>query len=159
MQILSSLIIFVASSGPIPTASYLSRAGALGLDAIFQKGPHENKVEGDNHLCHPAVLLSVDAAQDIVGFRGCKHSLLAHLSFHPPESQVLLSRATLGNFCCQSVHVSGFAQTQVQYLALSLVEPHSVLMEISLGAHGVTLVSGAFGSCTQCFKCCKLSVK
>lgn len=47
----------------------------------------------------------------------------------------------------------------MQHLALGLAEPHSILMEISLGSHGVTLVSEAFGSCTRCFKCCMLSVK
>ena len=47
----------------------------------------------------------------------------------------------------------------MQHLALGLVECHSVLMEISLGSHGMTLVSEAFGSCTRCFMCCMSSVK
>lgn len=97
MQILSSLIIFVASSGPTPTAPYLSCAGAL--------GSHKNKIQGDNHLCHPAVYLSVYATQDIVGFPGCKNSLLAHLSFHPPESPSPSQQGSLSKFFCQYAYL------------------------------------------------------
>jgi len=49
------------------------------LDAVLQIGPHESRVEGNNHLSLPAGYSSFDAVQDIVGLPGCKHTLLPHV--------------------------------------------------------------------------------
>jgi len=46
--------------------------GAPELDAGLQVGSHESRVEGQNPLPQPAGYASLDAAQDTVGFLGCK---------------------------------------------------------------------------------------
>ncbi|PKU46701.1 hypothetical protein llap_3018 [Limosa lapponica baueri] len=70
----------------------------------------------------------VMAAQDAVGFLGCKHMLLAHveLLIHQ-HSQVLLLRAALNPFSSHPVFVPEIAVTHVQNLALDLVELHEIL--------------------------------
>jgi len=64
----------------------------------------------------------------MVGFLGCKCTLLGHIEFlinqHP---QVLLLRADLNPFSAQPVSVLGIAPTHVKGLALGLVEFHEVL--------------------------------
>ncbi|KAK4818029.1 hypothetical protein QYF61_004153 [Mycteria americana] len=101
--------------------------GAAELNTILQVGSHESGVEGENHLLQPAGHASFDAAQDTVGFLGCKRTLLGHvellISQHP---QVLLLRAALNPFSSQLVFVLGIAPTHVQDLALGLVELHEV---------------------------------
>jgi len=52
--------------------------GATALDAVLQMGSHRSRVERDNPLPLPADHPSVDAAQNTVGFLGCKSTLLAH---------------------------------------------------------------------------------
>ena len=48
-------------------------------DAGLQVGSHESGVKEQNPLPRPAGHASFDAAQDTVGFLGCKHTLLAHV--------------------------------------------------------------------------------
>ncbi|KAJ7411316.1 hypothetical protein WISP_103196 [Willisornis vidua] len=68
-------------------------------------------------------------AQDAIGFLGCKHMLLAHVQLFIHENvQVLLSRAALNEFLSQSVLVPGIALTQLQHLALELVELDEVFV-------------------------------
>ncbi|KAK4810922.1 hypothetical protein QYF61_013330 [Mycteria americana] len=100
------------------------------LDAVLQVGSHESGVEGQNHLPQPAGHASFDAAQDTIGFLGCECTSLAHvlLFIHPYHPQVLLCRAALNPFIPQPVLIPGVAPTQVQALALGLVEPHEVHM-------------------------------
>ena len=65
----------------------------------------------------------------MIGFLGCERTLLAHVQLfihHYP--QVLLRRAALNPFIPQPVLILGVALTQVQDLALGLVEPHEVHM-------------------------------
>ena len=61
----------------------------------------------------------------MIGFLGCKHTLLAHVELlvnqHP---QVLLLRAALNPFSTQPVFVLGIVLNQVQDLALGFVELH-----------------------------------
>ncbi|KAK4830883.1 hypothetical protein QYF61_013812 [Mycteria americana] len=97
------------------------------LDAVLQVGSHQSRVEGQNHLPRPAGHASFDAAQDTVGLLGCKRTLLAHvqLSIHQ-YPQVPLPRAALNHIIPQPVLILGIALTQVQDLALGLVEPHEV---------------------------------
>ncbi|KAK4823100.1 hypothetical protein QYF61_025838 [Mycteria americana] len=94
------------------------------LDAVLQVGSHHSRAEGQNHLPQPAGHTSFDAAQDTVGFLGRECTLLAHV--HNP--QVLLHRAALNPFIPQPVLIPGVAPTQVQDLALALVEPHEIHM-------------------------------
>ncbi|KAK4822945.1 hypothetical protein QYF61_023445 [Mycteria americana] len=97
------------------------------LDAVLQVGSHQSRVEGQNHLPRPAGHASFDAAQDTVGLLGCEHTVLAHVQlFTHQYPQVLLSRAALNPLIPQPVLIPGVALTQVQDLALGLVEPHEV---------------------------------
>ena len=97
------------------------------LNAVLQVRSHQSRVEGQNHLSRPVGHASLDAAQDTVGLLGCEHTLLSHvellISWHP---QVLLLRAALNPFSTQPVFVLGIASTQVQDLALGLVQLHEV---------------------------------
>ena len=103
--------------------------GAPELNAVFQVGSHRSGAEGKNHLLQSAGHASFDAAQDIVGFLGCKHTLPAHVQlFIHQYPQVLLHRAALNAFIPQPVFVLGIAPTEVQDLALGLVEPREVHM-------------------------------
>ncbi|KAK4816418.1 hypothetical protein QYF61_016854 [Mycteria americana] len=97
------------------------------LDAGLQVGSHQSGVEGQNHLPRPAGYISFDAAQDMAGFLGCEHTLLARVQlFTHQYPQVLLCRASRNPFIPQPVLILGVALTQVQDLALGLVEPHEV---------------------------------
>ncbi|KAK4808881.1 hypothetical protein QYF61_007996 [Mycteria americana] len=101
--------------------------GAPQVDAVLQVGSHKSGVKGQNHLPRPAGHSSFDAAQETVGFLGCKHTLPGHVELlinqHP---QILLRRAALNTFSAQPVFVLGIAPTQVQNFALGLVELHEV---------------------------------
>ncbi|KAK4832092.1 hypothetical protein QYF61_020707 [Mycteria americana] len=101
--------------------------GAPELNAVLRVGSHESGVEGENHLPRPAGPASFDAAQDTVGFLGCKHTLPGHVELlinqHP---QVLLLRAALNPFSAQPLFVLGIVLTHVQDLALGLVKVHEV---------------------------------
>jgi len=91
------------------------------LDAGLQVRSHRSRAEGQNHLPQP------DATQDTVGFLGCEHSLVAHVQLliqHYPL--VLLYKAAFNPFIPQPLRTPGVAPTQVQDIALGLVEPHEV---------------------------------
>ncbi|KAK4810611.1 hypothetical protein QYF61_007348 [Mycteria americana] len=99
------------------------------MDAVLQMGSHHSRAEWQNHLPRPAGHTSFDAAQDTVGFLGCECTLLAHVQlFIHQYPQVLLCRAALNPFIAQAVLIPGVALTQVQDLALGLVEPHEIHM-------------------------------
>lgn len=57
-------------------------------------------MRAENHLPCPASYTSLDAAQDVIGFLGCKHALLAHTQLfihqYPPSPSV--------QGCSQSTH-------------------------------------------------------
>ncbi|KAK4816603.1 hypothetical protein QYF61_018651 [Mycteria americana] len=62
-------------------------------------------------------------AQDMIGFLGCKCTLLAHVQlFIHQYPQVLLHRAALNPLIPQSVLTLGIAPTQMQDLACGLVQ-------------------------------------
>ena len=97
------------------------------MDSVLQWGL--TRVEGDNPLPLPAGHSSVDAAQDSVGLVGGKSMLLAHVQlFIHHDAQVLFHMTAFKKFFSQSILVSGIASTQVQHLALGLVELHLVLI-------------------------------
>jgi len=88
---------------------------------------HQSRAEQQNHLPRPAGHVAFDAAQDKVGFLGCECTLVAHVQlFIHQYPQVLLSRVGLDPFIPQPVLIVGVVLTQVQDLALGLVEPHEV---------------------------------
>ncbi|KAK4827484.1 hypothetical protein QYF61_018784 [Mycteria americana] len=72
--------------------------GPQRLNAVLQAGSHESGVEEENHLPRPAGHCSFDAAQDMVGFLGCKCTLPRHdeplIDQHP---QALLLTAALNS--------------------------------------------------------------
>ncbi|KAK4821259.1 hypothetical protein QYF61_017137 [Mycteria americana] len=100
--------------------------GAPEVNTVLQVGPHDRR---GGESPQPAGHASFDAAQDMVGFLGCKQALPGHVELlinqHP---QVLLLRAALSPFSVQPVFVLGIAPTHVQDLALGLVELHEVHM-------------------------------
>ncbi|KAK4831174.1 LOW QUALITY PROTEIN: hypothetical protein QYF61_015644 [Mycteria americana] len=95
------------------------------LDTVLQMSSHQSRGEGQNHLPGPAGHSSFDAAQDTVGLRGCKHTLLAHVQlFVHQYPQVLFRRAALDHIVPQPVLKPRIAPTQDP--ALGLAEPHEV---------------------------------
>jgi len=92
--------------------------GAPELDSVLQVGSHKSRVKGQNHLSRPAGHASLDAAQDTVGFLGCKRTLPAHVEFLIHQyPQVFLFRAALEPLSTQPVLVFGIALTHVQDIA------------------------------------------
>jgi len=90
-------------------------------------GSHQSGAEGQNPLPPPAGHAAFDAAQGTVGLLGCEDTLVAHVQlFINQYPQVLLGRAALNPFIPQPVLIVGVALTQVQDLALGLVEPREV---------------------------------
>ncbi|KAK4831309.1 hypothetical protein QYF61_016798 [Mycteria americana] len=123
----SPRIIFVASSGPAPTAPCPSCAEDPRAGRSTAGGSHQSGAEGQNPLPRPAGHAALDAAQDTVGFLGCECTLSAHVQlFIHQYPQVLLRRAALHPFIPQPVLIPGVALTQGQDPALGLVEPHEV---------------------------------
>ena len=55
--------------------------GDSDLHAILPLGPHEDRIEGDNHLPLAAGHPSSDETQDTIGLPGCKCILLAPIMF------------------------------------------------------------------------------
>jgi len=97
------------------------------LDAVLQVGSHQRGVKGQNDLPCSAGHASLDAAQDVVGFLGCERTLLDYVELlinqHPKSFS---SGPALSPFSAQPVFVLGIVLTQVQDLALGLVELHEV---------------------------------
>jgi len=58
--------------------------GSPDLEAVLQLGTHKGRVEGDNHFPCPASHSSSDGTQDIIGFPGCRRTLLSQVVFHQP---------------------------------------------------------------------------
>jgi len=90
---------------------------------------HQCRAEGQDHLPHPAGHTSFDADKVIVGFLGCKGTLVAHVPLATHQyPQVLFRGAVLNPFILQLVLVVDAATIQVQDLALGFVEPLEVLL-------------------------------
>jgi len=60
--------------------------GAPDLDAELPVGSHQSGVDGQSDLPQPAGHASLGAAQDTVGFLGCKRTLVAHIITSNPKS-------------------------------------------------------------------------
>jgi len=102
-----------------------------------RSGSHESGVKGQNPLPRPAGHTSPDAAQDTVGFQGCKHTLPAHVELLVHQYPQVLLRAALKSLSAQPVLVFGIALTHVQDLALGLIEllVHVVFLHVSVPIH------------------------
>lgn len=72
------LITAVVSSGPTKTDPRLFVLGVPHLDAVLHAWSDESWAEGQNHLPQPAGHASLDAAQNMTGFLGCKRTLSGH---------------------------------------------------------------------------------
>ncbi|KAK4832999.1 hypothetical protein QYF61_027023 [Mycteria americana] len=97
------------------------------LNTGFKVRPHQCRVQGDNHFPSPAGHTISDTNQDAVGCLGHLGTLLAHIQVavnqHP---QVLFHRAAFQPLFPKPVALHGVVVTQVQDLALGLVEPHTI---------------------------------
>ncbi|KAK4810572.1 hypothetical protein QYF61_004535 [Mycteria americana] len=97
------------------------------LNTVFEVRPHQCQVQGHDHFPSPAGHTIFDTSQDAIGFLGRLGALLAHIQAavhqHP---QVLLCQAAFQSLFPKPVALHGVAVAQVQDLALSLVEPHTV---------------------------------
>ncbi|KAK4818987.1 hypothetical protein QYF61_022818 [Mycteria americana] len=97
------------------------------LHTGFEVRPHQCRVQGHNHFPSPAGHAIADTGQDAIGFLGRLGTLLAHIQAavnqHP---QVLLCWAAFQPLFPKPVALHGVVVTQVQDLALGLVEPHTV---------------------------------
>ena len=81
----------------------------------------------ENYVPLPARQPSFDATQYLFGLAGSKYTLLANVKFLTSQHfQVLFLRTALKPFSTQPVSELGIALTQVQDLALGLVELHEV---------------------------------
>ncbi|KAK4828526.1 hypothetical protein QYF61_026948 [Mycteria americana] len=97
------------------------------LNTVFEVRPHQCQVQGHNHFPTPAGHTIADTSQDAIGFLGHLGTLLAHIqpavNQHP---QVLFCQAAFQPLFPKPVVLHGVAVAQVQDLALSLVEPHTI---------------------------------
>ncbi|KAK4806164.1 hypothetical protein QYF61_001087 [Mycteria americana] len=112
------------------TLQYLNIPLVVGgpkLNTVFEVRPHQCRVQGHNHFPSPAGHAIFDTGQDAIGLLGRLGTLLAHIQAavnqHP---QVLLCQAAFQPLFPKPVALHGVAVTQVQDLALGLVEPHTI---------------------------------
>ncbi|KAK4810846.1 hypothetical protein QYF61_008818 [Mycteria americana] len=97
------------------------------LNTVFEVRPHQCRVQEHNHFPSPAGHAIFDTSQDAIGFLGHLGTLLAHIQAavnqHP---QVLFCQAAFQPLFPKPVALHGVVLFQVQDLALSLVEPHTI---------------------------------
>ncbi|KAK4829782.1 LOW QUALITY PROTEIN: hypothetical protein QYF61_006581 [Mycteria americana] len=97
------------------------------LNTVFEVRPHQCRVQGHNHFPSPAGCTIPDTSQDTIGLLGHLGTLPAHIHMaidqHP---QVLFHRAAFQPLCPKPVALHGVVVTQVQDLALGLVEPYTI---------------------------------
>ena len=85
----SPWIIFVASSGPTPRGPGLSCAEGSRAGCRTPGGSYQSGAEWQNPLPCPAGHAAFDAAQDMVGLLGCKHTFVAHVQLFTHQISVL----------------------------------------------------------------------
>ncbi|KAK4827323.1 hypothetical protein QYF61_016573 [Mycteria americana] len=97
------------------------------VNTAFEVRPHQCRAQGDHHCPAPAGHAIADTSQDAVGFLGHLGTLLAHIQpavdQHP---QVLLCWSAFQPLFPKPVALHGVVVTEVQDLALSLVDPHTI---------------------------------
>ena len=114
----------MASSGPTPTGPCLSCAEGSRAGRRTRGAFSPEWSGGAESLPLTAGRGSLGAAQEAIGFLGCKCTLLAHV--HPPVPQDLLGRAALNPIILQPVLILGIAPIHMQVPALGHVELHEV---------------------------------
>ncbi|KAK4829020.1 hypothetical protein QYF61_001795 [Mycteria americana] len=82
------------------------------LNTAFEVRPHQCPVQGHDHFPSPAGHTIPDTSQDAIGFLGHLGTLLAHIQLAVDQHP-------------QPVALHGVVVTQVQDLALGLIEPHT----------------------------------
>ncbi|KAK4829663.1 hypothetical protein QYF61_005956 [Mycteria americana] len=100
--------------------------GGPKLNTAFEVRPHQCRVQGHDHCPSPAGHSMSDTSQDAIGLLGHLGTLPAHIQ--PPvdqHPQFLLCLAAFQPLFPKPVALHGVVVTQVQDLALSLVEPHT----------------------------------
>ncbi|KAK4822830.1 hypothetical protein QYF61_020124 [Mycteria americana] len=101
--------------------------GGPKLNTVFEVRPHERRVQGDDHFPSPAGHAIFDTSQDAIGFLGHLGTLLAHIQLAVDQhSQVLFCQAAFQPLFPKPVALHGVVVAQVQDLALSLAEPHTI---------------------------------
>ncbi|KAK4816497.1 hypothetical protein QYF61_017458 [Mycteria americana] len=97
------------------------------LNTVFEVRPHQCRVQGHDHFPSPAGHSIAHTSQDATGFLGHLGTLLAHIQPAVNQhSQVLLCWAAFQPLFPKPVALHGVVVTQVQDLALGLVEPHTI---------------------------------
>ncbi|KAK4816851.1 hypothetical protein QYF61_023973 [Mycteria americana] len=97
------------------------------LNTAFEVRPHQCRVQGHDHFPSPAGHTIPDTSQDAIGLLGHLGTLLAHIQLAVNQhSHILLCRAAFQPLFPKPVALHGVAVTQVQDLALSFVEPHTI---------------------------------
>ena len=115
---------FCGPPGPTPTGP--CPAYAEGSGAGRRTPGQSREAESPPSTCWPRFFRY---SQGFLGFLGCKHVFSAHVQlFIHQYPQVLLSRTALNPFIPQPLVILRVALTQVQDLALGLVEPQEVHM-------------------------------
>ncbi|KAK4815596.1 hypothetical protein QYF61_004811 [Mycteria americana] len=101
--------------------------GGPKLNTVFKVRPHQCRVQGHDHFPSPAGHTVSDTSQDAIGLLGHLGTLLTHIQAagnqHP---EVLFCWAAFQPLFPKPVALHGVAVTQVQDLALGLVEPHTI---------------------------------
>ncbi|KAK4828025.1 hypothetical protein QYF61_022802 [Mycteria americana] len=107
--------------------------GGPKLNTVFEVRPHQCRVQGHDHFPTPAGHTIADTSRDAIGFLGHLGTLLAHIQAavnqHP---QVLFHQAAFQPLFPKPVALHGVVVTQVQDLALGLVEPHTIGLSPSI---------------------------
>ena len=110
----------------------LHRLGDPELNTVLQVGSHKCGVEGTITSLDLLGTHRFDAAQDVVGFLGCKRTVSAHVELLISEHSHVLLRATPNSFSTQPLLLLGITPSHVQHLALGIVELHEVPTSPSL---------------------------
>lgn len=92
------------------------RVVALELNLVLQVGSQQNR-EAES-LSLPAGNAALDAAQDGLGFLGCKSALVDNFEFFCQLPPPVLCKAALNHFSAQPLGVPGAAVTQMLDFAL-----------------------------------------
>ncbi|KAK4825916.1 hypothetical protein QYF61_003411 [Mycteria americana] len=129
--------------------------GGPKLNTVFEVRPHQCRVQGDNHFPSPAGHKISDTSQDAIGLLGHLGTLLAHIQPAVDQySQVLFCQAAFQPLFPKPVALHGVVVTQVQDLALSLVEPHTIGLGPSIQSVQIPL---KINTPTQLGVVCKLT--
>jgi len=89
--------------------------------------PHQCSTEWDSHLPGPPSYGVLDAPQDTVGSSGCQGTLLTHIQLAiDPTPHISFCGAVLQPLISQFVCITSITLSQVQNMALALVQFHTV---------------------------------